>query len=418
MKNLSLFLILIFSFQFVHSQKDKCLTPTPPMGWNSWNWHGKQDINETIVLETIDAIVKSGLRDAGYEYVVIDGGWRDVKLGENGGLLPHPVKFPNGIKPLADYAHSKGLKFGLHTVPGTHDCGRDKVGGFGHEEVHIQQFMDWGLDFVKVDKCVFTLDENSGYPPTDPRWTAGWANEENVEAVYARWQKILDNCGRDIVFSISAYKYRDWYPGTCNMARTTGDINSRIHAGGAIFDLVPGEQQQRRHSSVMEIAEENNKYASFAGNCYWNDPDMMVTGNQGLSYEEQKAHFALWCIMSAPLFLGNDPRSMTDEEKSIIMNEVAISVNQDPTEQGMRIKKTGNSEIWRKKLSGGKYAVLILNRDKSQPSDIELSLKELGITSRVNIYDIFEEKAIQGKKKTITLSVEPRSCQFLFLSPG
>lgn len=417
MKNIYLFLILILSFQLLHSQKDKCLTPTPPMGWNSWNWHGKQEINETIVLETIDAIVESGLRDAGYEYVVIDGGWRDVKLGENGELLPHPVKFPNGIKPLADYAHSKGLKFGLHTVPGTHDCGGDKVGGFGHEEVQIQQFVDWGLDFVKLDKCRFSLEENSDNLPADPRWTAGWANEENVEAVYTKWHNILKNCGRDIVFSISAYKYRDWYPGICNMARTTGDINARIHKGGAIFDIAPGERSEYRHSSVMGIAEENNKYAAFAGNCYWNDPDMMVTGNQGMTLEEEKAHFALWCIMSSPLFLGNDPRIISEEEKSIVMNEVAISVNQDPTEQGMRVKTSGNSEIWRKKLSGGKYAVLILNRDKNQPSNIKLSLKELGITPRMNMYDVFEEKTIQSKKNTMIFSIEPHSCQFLLFSP-
>jgi alpha-galactosidase len=119
--------------------------------------------------------------------------------------------------------------------------------------------------------------------------------------------------------------------------------------------------------------------------------------------------------MSSPLFLGNDPRFMSEEEKSIILNEVAISINQDPTEQGILIKKTGNSEIWRKKLTGGKYAVLLLNRDNTQPSDIELSLKELGITSGMNIYDIFEKKAFQGKKKTMRFSVKPHSCQFLLL---
>src|SRR5690242_19416447 len=136
----------------VERKNVQTLAPAPPMGWNSWNWFGKDQINEKIVREVIDAIVKNGLRDAGYKYVVVDGGWRDTVLGPNGELRADPHKFPHGIKALADYAHSKGLKFGLHTVPGTWDCGGDKVGGYGHEKVQIQQFVNWGIDFIKLDK--------------------------------------------------------------------------------------------------------------------------------------------------------------------------------------------------------------------------------------------------------------------------
>lgn len=128
----------------MNGQKRPELAKSPPMGWNSWNWFGKKDINEQIVYETIDAMVVNGLRDAGYEYVVIDGGWRDNKLGANGELLVHPTKFPHGIKALVDYAHSKGMKLGIHVVPGTLDCGKDPVGAFGNEEVHLKQFEDWG----------------------------------------------------------------------------------------------------------------------------------------------------------------------------------------------------------------------------------------------------------------------------------
>jgi len=136
------------------------LAPTPPMGWNSWNWFGKQAINEQIVRGVIDAMATNGLRDAGYDYVVVDGGWRANHLGTNGELLTDPVKFPHGMKSLADYAHAKGFKFGVHTVPGTLDCGGDPVGGYGHEAVQVRQFVNWGLDFIK-------LAIGSGWPSCD-----------------------------------------------------------------------------------------------------------------------------------------------------------------------------------------------------------------------------------------------------------
>jgi alpha-galactosidase len=163
------------------------LAPTPPMGWNSWNWWGKKEINEQVVRDTIDAMAANGLQEAGYEYIVIDGGWRDVKLDPDGKLLFHPEKFPNGIKPLADYAHSKGFKFGLHTCPGTHDCGGDKVGAWGIEEVHINQFVEWGLDFVKVDKCRFDI-EGAPKPAKKKRRKSGWDVGSNTVDAYTTWR--------------------------------------------------------------------------------------------------------------------------------------------------------------------------------------------------------------------------------------
>lgn len=372
------------------------LAPSPPMGWNSWNFFGKEDINENVVREVIDAMVESGLKDAGYEYVIIDGGWRDVKLGPNGELLPHPVKFPNGIKPLADYAHSKGLKFGLHTVPGTHDCGGDAVGGLGHEELQVQQFADWGLDFIKLDKC---------------RNAEGW-NEDDVKAVYYKWYSLLSECGRDIVLSISAYKYRDWYPEACEMARTTTDIAAESN-GGARFDW---GDTPRSFWSVMRVAEKNNEYAPFAQNGYWNDPDMLVTGNKGLSIEEQKAHFALWCIMSSPLFLGNNPITMSDNERDIITNKLAIRVSQDATEQGVRMKTAGKTEVWAKHLNDGKVAVLLLNREQ-EIMPVEISLKELGLSGKVNVTNIYSAEDLGRSSKNISEKVPARTGLFLLLSP-
>ena len=368
------------------------------MGWNSWNWHGKKDITEKIVEETMDAMVREGLRDAGYVYVVVDGGWRDTKLSPKGELLAHPAKFPSGIKHLADYAHARGLKFGVHSVPGTHDCGGDAVGGFGREEVHLKQFVDWGLDFVKLDQCRY-----------EPGWT-----EAGVKATYAKWATLLAHSGRDIVFSISAYEFRGWYPEVCHMARTTYDIAARIHQTRAIFD---DDTPRDNFLSVMQCAEINNRAAAAGGNGYWNDAEMMVTGEQGLTAEEQKAHFALWCIMSAPLILGNDPRHMTAAEKTIVLNREAIAVDQAPTEQGRRVRVDGKTEIWVKRLRGNRAAVLLLNRDPKAARPITLRAEDVGVKGRANLRDVFGQRDLGTFDGTFTKSTPPHAGWFLVVSP-
>ena len=372
------------------------------MGWNSWNHFGKKAITEEIMREVIEAMDTTGLREAGYEYVVIDGGWRDVKLGENGELLAHPEKFPNGIKPLADYAHSKGLKFGLHTVPGTADCIGDPVGGFGHEEIQIQQFVDWGIDFIKLDACIYE---------------AGWT-EQILKDTYVKWGRLLDEISAGtITLSISGYKFRDWNPDLCTMSRTTGDIGARV--GGmtgtdAKFDGAYNEDDSAwKLWTVMEIAEQNSKWAEFAGNGYWNDPDMLATGDHGMTIEEQKSHFALWCIMSSPLMLGNDPRNMTEQERSIILNEKAIAINQDPSEQGKRISQNGDVEVWAKKLTNGDYALLLLNRNPEEARTISLNLSDLGFDGSVTVTSVYEGVKVDVVDKMITQKVSPSSSAFL-----
>jgi len=374
-----------------HAEK---LAATPPMGWNSWNWHGKHEINETVVRETIDAMVAKGLRDAGYEYVVVDGGWRDATLGDNDELLAHPEKFPCGIKPLADYAHSKGLKFGLHTVPGSHDCGGDPVGAYGIEEVHIGQFVDWGLDFVKIDRCKF---DN------------GW-DEPVIENVYRKWGRLLKEADRDILFSISAYRYRNWYPDVCNMARTTYDISAKV-TGGAVFS--EPYVSSKNFWSVMTVAELNNQVADFAGPGYWNDPDMMVTGDQGLTYSEQQIHFGLWCIMSSPLFLGSDPRNMTDEEVKLVTNRGAIAVNQDPREQGRRINGASDRQVWAKKLSDGSVAVLLINRSASAAQSVTFHAKSVGLKGVCTANDIYTGEDLGEFEGIYKKRIESHSCLFM-----
>ena len=409
LKHTLLFLLLATLAAGMNAQKKPELASSPPMGWNSWNWHGKQDINEKVVMETIDAMVEEGLLEAGYNYVVVDGGWRDTKLGPKGELLAHPEKFPNGIKALADYAHSKGLKFGLHAVPGTHDCGGDPVGGFNREEIHVNQFVEWELDFIKLDLCTQQEDPCD----TCQKTRGGWS-EKTIEDSYRKWSRLLNQCNRDILFSISAYQYRDWYPGVCNMARTTRDIQSRIHKGGAMFN--PAEGTKMVHYSVMDIAESNNISAENAGNGYWNDPDMLVTGEHGMTDAEQESHFSLWCIMSSPLMLGNDPRSMTDFEKELILNEEMIAVNQDPTEQGKLVKSADNTQVWVKNLKDGNKAVLLLNLDTTGKRYIPVDLKEIGLKGEVNARDLIRKKDMGSFNGSISLPAETNQCRFLILA--
>ena len=399
-----LFLFLMTTATHLHAQKKASLAPTPPMGWNSWNWFGKEDINEQLIKEVIDAMVTEGLVAAGYNYVVVDGGWRDDKLAPDGSLLTHPVKFPNGMKYLADYAHARGMKFGLHTVPGIFDCKGDPVGAYGREEVHIKQFVDWGVDFIKVDRCKMDTTVKEGH--------RGWTPEV-LRATYEKWGKLLAVSGRDIVFSISAYRFNEWYPALCNMARTTGDMPAR-YTRGAVFD----NNKRGGRLSVMKIADINNESAAHAGHGYWNDPDIMSLGEQGLTIAEQQTHFALWCIMSSPLMLGNDPRNMTVEEKAIITNRACIAVNQDPKEQGIRVIQEAGKEVWVKHLSDGSKAVLLLNRG-DETKNLSFGLSEIGVKGNVGIKDLFQNKDLKqlvASDGTIAYTMQPHACLFMKIS--
>lgn len=400
------FFILFSGLNFAQAQIRPALSPTPPMGWNSWNYFGKHDINEGTVREIIDAMVSSGLRDAGYRYVVIDGGWRDVKLAPDGRLLPHPEKFPNGIKPLADYAHANGLKLGLHIVPGTHDCGGDPVGGYGNEEVQTKQFVDWGVDFIKLDKCKMKgnacdtcmVDRN------------GW-DEDLVKKTYVRWSELLYHCGREILFSVSAYKFRSWNPEYCNMSRTTYDILSKRNSGGAVFND-NNRDNSRSFLSVMGCAEINDESAAYAGNGYWNDPDMLVTGSQGLTKDEEVSHFALWAIINAPLFLGNDPRNMSELERTLLLNREIIAINQDSSSQGKLVVKKPTYQIWQKKMSDGSTSLLLLNLS-NRPSKITVDFEKLQLPELLSVRDVINKQDAGTARGKFTKRLAVHACALI-----
>jgi len=387
------------------AQKRPELAPSPPMGWNSWNWFGPK-ITEAEVIAIIDAMVATGLRDAGYNYIIVDGGWREDFLDANGALLPSADRFPRGIKSLSDYAHSKGFKFGLHVVPGRFDCRGNQMGGYGHEETHLKQYLEWKLDFIKLDQCWLTKENTNG----KHGWNAGLINQQ-----YAKWSKLLRDCGRDILLSASNYSYRDWYPALANMGRTTGDIQCRWQ-GGTQFEK--GENPKiKKCLPVMTIADQNNDYAKYAGHGYWNDPDMLSLGDQGLTDEEQKAHFALWCIMTAPLMLGNDPRPMTPQELALITNKDLIAINQDPTEQGIRISAKNGAEIWLKKLRDNACALLLLNRNRATPAEITMNFKTLNLPPKMQVRDLYAQKDL-GPLEEVTATFPARGSLFIKITPA
>lgn len=371
---------------------------SPPMGWNSWNTFGK-NINESLIINTIDAMVKNGLRDSGYVYVVIDGGWKGTKLRTNGGLSYNEKKFPKGMKFLADYAHLHKMKLGLHLVAGTDTCTRGAQGSYGNENQNLKTLKKWGIDFVKIDKCI---NKN--------KWT-----EQSIIKVYSKWGELLNNSG--ITYSMSAYKFYPCSTKFAQMARTTEDISAKVDGLSGVKATFDGEIENNKWSTltVMEVAHENNKWAKFAGDGYWNDPDMLTTGDQGLSVEEQKSQFALWSIMTAPLFLGNNPMNMSQKEKSIIMNKIAIKINQDITEQGRLVKKQGKTEVWLKHLKNNQLAILLLNRDQKKSLDISYEINN--DKASWDVFDIYNNKKLGVFKNQLSFKVLHDSSLFLLLMP-
>ncbi len=339
-RNFFLYLILSLVFLSGNAQKFEGLAPTPPMGWNSWNTFGVE-IQEDLFKEIVDILVESGMKDAGYEYVVVDDGWEAMKRDENGNLMADPEKFPSGIKALADYVHSKGLKFGIHNCAGSTTC-NGFPGGRGHEFQDALLYASWGVDYLKYDWCDHgTADSKETY-------------KTMRDALYA--------ADRPVVYSLCEWgdtKPWLWAKDIGHLWRTTGDITD-------CFDC-----QETYSLGLKPILELQVGLEKYAGPDHWNDPDMMEVGNPGLSLEESRTHFSLWCILAAPLMAGNDLRIMTPEILEILTNKEAIAINQDPLgKQGYRFMDHKGKEIWVKELSDGDMAICFFNDE-----DVHLPLR-------------------------------------------
>ncbi len=331
-----LILIILICFSNAYCQKFEKLALTPPMGWNSWNKFGC-DINEDLIRQTADAMVSSGMKDAGYAYINIDDCWHGER-DSLGFIHPDPQRFPSGMKVLADYVHSKGLKLGIYSDAGWKTCG-GKPGSRGYEFQDARTYAEWGIDYLKYD----------------------WCNTEklNAEGAYLTMRNALYAAGRPIVLSICEWgsnKPWEWEKNIGHLWRTTGDIYN-------CFDCIK-DHGTWQSWGVMKILDMQKGLREYAGPDYWNDPDMLEVGN-GMSVNEDRAHFSMWCMLAAPLIAGNDLRNMSKETLEILTNKEAVAVNQDSLGiQGFKYSEKDSIEIWFKPLVKGDWAMCTLNRGK------------------------------------------------------
>lgn len=318
------------------------------MGWNSWNVF-RCDIDAGKIKAVADALVATGLRDAGYVYVNIDDCWQAPQRDREGRLRADPRRFPGGVRALADYVHARGLKLGLYATPGSRTCANiwdgypGKLGSLGHERQDARDFAGWGVDYLKYDWC--RADEDG----------------LQAEAAFARMRDALRAAGRPMFYSIHREPQLPvdaWRPRIANAWRTTPDIRPDW-------------------ATIMRNLDMQAGLEKLSSPGHWNDPDMLEVGNGALTAEENRAHFSLWALLNSPLLLGNDLAKMDEETLRIVGNREVIAVNRDWAGiQGHKLRDDGDREVWGKPLSDGGYAVILLNRGEAS-AEIGVSATEL-----------------------------------------
>jgi alpha-galactosidase len=369
------------------------LAQTPPMGWNSWNKFAC-NVSEDLIKSVADAIATNGMKEAGYQYVVIDDCWQ-VSRDENGLIVTDAQHFPSGMKALAEYVHSKGLKFGLYSDAGTKTCA-GRPGSQGHEYQDAQQYARWGVDYLKYDWC------NTG--------------TRNAEEAYSTMSNALLATGRPIVFSMCEWgtaKPWLWGKGIGNLWRTTGDISDKWTSKKKWPDGGCCEY------GMVDILDMQVGLEAFAGPGHWNDPDMMEVGNGGMTIPEYRAHFSFWALLAAPLIAGNDVRSMKPEIKDILTNPEVIAVNQDKLgRQGRRIQKNGDLEVWSKFLNDGSRALILFNRGASE-SEVSVSWDEIGYPNHLpaKVRDLWARKDLGSFNGSYSAKVDSHSVVMVKITP-
>jgi alpha-galactosidase len=358
---------------FAPKAQAQTVAQTPPMGWNSWNYFAER-VDDKGVRAATDQIVSTGMKDAGYIYVNIDDTWQGER--DANGLLHANSKFPD-MKALADYVHSKGLKIGIYSGPGTKTCAR-YAGSLGHEEQDAKMYADWGIDYLKYDLCSFIPDVMRKQAPNDEV-----AQMRLMHDAYEKMGKALKATGRPIVYSFCQYGWDavwEWAPSFGgNLWRTTGDISPHW-------------------DRVYAILEQQAGLEGYAGPGHWNDPDMLEVGNGKLSMDENRAHFSMWAMVAAPLLAGNDLTNMKPEIKAILTNRDVIAIDQDALgKQGSRIYSDGEVEVWTRQLSGGALAVAVLNAGDNRYSThpFHLSLAKLGLHGAQQSKDLWTGKDVE-----------------------
>lgn len=400
MKKIFLLLMLACSIQSF-AQKFENLAPTPPMGWNSWNTF-QTKISEKLVMETADMLVSSGMKDAGYTYLVLDDGWmsmqRDSKTGD---LIADPEKFPHGMKAVSDYVHSKGLKFGLYNCAGTKTCA-GYPGTRGYEYQDARLYASFGIDYLKFD----------------------WCNTDGINAkeAYTTMSKALKAAGRPIVFSLCEWgnnKPWEWAGNVGQLWRSTGDINN-------LFDGIKTYGTWHANG-VMTIVDLQDTLRKYAVPNHWNDPDMLEVGN-GMPLSEDRTHFSIWSMMAAPLIAGNDIRKMTKETQAILTDKEVIAIDQDVLGiQGFKYADQDSLQTWFKPLKNGDWAVCFLNRS-SVPKRAHFNWKTESVTDDLNhislnantitykVYNVWAKKEAGTTAKDISATILPHDVLLLRLS--
>jgi alpha-galactosidase len=377
-------------------KEKKVLTPpaqTPPMGLNSWNsFHC--NVDERKMRAMADALVTTGLAKAGYEYVNIDDCWQVARNGNdfNGTINADPVRFPGGIKPLADYVHSKGLKFGLYSAQREFTCQR-RPGSWQHEAIDVQTYCDWGVDYLKLDAC-----RGGGFSTSNESWI--------------RFRAAIDECsnkrGYPLVLSVESCDDPDgcghWVGNLANLWRTCGDI-------------------QATFKSVLRNAQENTKMAAHQGPSggplnggRWNDADMLQVGNIGFNYDEQVSHFSLWSIMASPLLIGTDVSMLSNQSLSILGNTEVTAVNQDlKGVQGTPTTGDGsNSSCWTKSMADGSIVAILLNVGDSSSAKITCTWNELGVkAANASVRDLWQHKEMGVFADQYTVELSSHACSMV-----
>ncbi len=365
--------------------QQETLAARPPMGWNSWN-HFKAKVDDATIRAQAEAMVSSGMRDAGYTYINIDDTWEGDRDAQ--GNIQANSKFPD-MKALADFVHSKGLKLGIYSSPGPKTCAKFE-GSYGHEEQDAKTYAAWGIDYLKYDLC--GLREQMKAAPTPEA-----AHQVMIDA-YKKMDAALKSTGRPIVYSLCQYgNDAVWEWGASvggNLWRTTGDISDK-------------------YASMEEIGFRQAGLARFAGPGHWNDPDMLEVGNGGMNADEYRTHMSLWALLAAPLLAGNDLSTMTPETVAILTNHDVIAVDQDAAgKQGDRVSAEGPIEIWARPLADGSKAVAIFNRHQL-PLTAHVDLRTLGFPDGAKAKDLWLNKDLGKMDSTITAEIPSHGVLFL-----
>jgi alpha-galactosidase len=327
------------------------------------------------------------MKDAGYEYVVIDDCWQ-VSRDAAANIVADAKTFPSGIKALADYVHSKGLKFGIYSDAGTKTCA-GRPGSRGHEYQDALQYAAWGVDYLKYDWC------NTG--------------TENAQAAYSTMRDALRAAGRPIVFSLCEWGSNKpwlWARDVGNLWRTTGDI----------ADCWNCKKDQLSWTQILDLQV---GLESYAGPGHWNDPDMLEVGNGGMTAAEYRSHFSLWCLLAASLMAGNDLKNMSAEIKEILTNKEVIAVDQDPLGmEGRRVRKNSDSEVWAKQMKDGSRAVVLLNRGASE-ADISVLWEDLGYPAHLSaaVRDLWAKKDLGKSTATFSAKVPSHAVVMVRVTP-